>query len=747
MTGTSSTATWANLVVGGMGYPGKKMELYGQFKNGAALSGDSDIKTLVNMGYGNTLSIKNLSCFGIFELLHGGLNNTYSNPSGDTAWRMDMASTGQFGGNTASYGTYMDFGLWMASINDGNLSNPNKLSGTLTGEFLTYRKQGTLSGTLLGNLLPATATTGSWQGATVGAWEKTRDVAFSSGITGSSYNLSKSSNGSDANSNYWESEHLDGSSRSASSYTNLSGSPVTYTQYDVNGPPDQPQYSKTVWNMTSGTPAYYTLQEAKTMTSADYNSAIDALILAMPNRTDGYSLNWSSGHDGVFAGFGNLWNNMGSGQTTEIALMGQYGGDIATKPTLFGSAIVSFNPLVNMIPFSNSQSPIGGAYYGYLGAAFGKNVVTADWLDGMVNGLYYDPAGNVGVFTGTFTGTNNPNIAAWKAAGLITGGYPLGTGNTTGDFILNATNFASNVVFSNWNQNYGINDVAVTGDDVKLRVEQRRLAAVYSEFLTTGSGTWGVWQSITGGTYSGTPTAWRSEYDISQDYGRQTQYKAVQITGTDKGITTGIDVGAWVNIPSPSTGNSMYPYTGVAAGTIKGLFDPNTATWQAVSQGVSMETSTFLGKVNAMNDAQRLAFQKATNIPAFQVGQATLSSNGYQTVPGGSMSVTMSNVTFFSSSTGGTPAIWATNDVRGNYSGTPSTSGPAVNLSGSGLKATFGINSWDAVNNNWAAKVASSNDSLLSGGSYSGSVNFKGGAAGKIQTEGYFSGTGAGIAK
>ena len=731
------------------------MELYGRFNSGATLSGE--FKTLVSMGYGTTLSIKGLPCNGIFELLHGGLNNTYSNPSGYTSLQIDMASMGQFGGS----GTYVDFGLWTASI-DATVSSPNKLSRTLEGEFLTYTKQGSLTGTFLGNLIPATSTTGSWEGATVGYWQRERFVDFSSGFTGQTYYLKKSySGGTSGISNYWASENFDGSDLSASSYTNLSESPITYTRYNWSGPPDQKLYTKTVWNMTDS--STYTLVEAKTLTETAYNSEIDTLINDyMPNQ--GYQINYDSGQDGIFAGFGDLWNNLSLSQSdpwyplvdpvnphkTELALMGQY-SDMENKPSLFGSTIASFNPLVNMNPLSNSESPIGGAYYGYLGAAFGKKAVDTDWLDGMINGIYYDPSGNVGVFYGSFEGNNNPNIGAWSATGTIDGGYQLATGYGG----LSAANFVSKLVFENWSNSFG--ESVGEGVDIKLRTEQINVAYVDSNYITPASGFWTVWQSVAGGTYGGTtpPTTWQWEYDKYTSHGQETAYEAFQMTGTTaNGISTGTVVGASVNYNNPSTT--------IHGGTIKGLFDPSTTpykTWQAVTQGVSMETNAFLVKaaeINAISDATerekaRQAFMNATKIPVIQVGQATLNQVGG--LVNNLSDVKMNDVTFFSTSTSVAPKIWATSGVSGSYSGTPSTSGLSENnvpLSGSGLNATFNVTSWNGAN--WGAKVAGSGN--LSGGSYVGSVQFTGGAAGKIDqlpigtsNPGKFSGTGAGIAK
>ena len=158
-----------------------------------------------------------------------------------------------------------------------------------------------------------------------------------------------------------------------------------------------------------------------------------------------------------------------------------------------------------------------------------------------------------------------------------------------------------------------------------------------------------------------------------------------------------------------------------------------------------METNTFVTKVASLDDAGKAAFMNATKIPAVQVGQATLSQASGTTVNNLS-NVTMNNVGFYAYSTGVAPKIWATNNVGGNYSGAPSTSGATVNnvpLSGNGLNATFNVNQWN--NSTWGANVAGSG--TLSGVNYNGPVQFTGGAAGTIQPAGTFSGTAAGIAK
>ena len=119
------------------------------------------------------------------------------------------------------------------------------------------------------------------------------------------------------------------------------------------------------------------------------------------------------------------------------------------------------------------------------------------------------------------------------------------------------------------------------------------------------------------------------------------------------------------------------------------------------------------------------------------------------------MSVTMSNVTFFSASTGGPASIWASapnsGGVTGSYTGTPVPgSGSVVNLTqtaGSNvtdLTAAFQLNNWNAEAAKWGAAVNGG------GNVNSQSITFTGGAAGKILTApngspGTFSGSAAGI--
>ncbi|MBW2020789.1 MAG: hypothetical protein JRI65_12485 [Deltaproteobacteria bacterium] len=89
----------------------------------------------------------------------------------------------------------------------------------------------------------------------------------------------------------------------------------------------------------------------------------------------------------------------------------------------------------------------------------------------------------------------------------------------------------------------------------------------------------------------------------------------------------------------------------------------------------------------------------------------------------------MNDVTFFAYSTGADPRIWATSGVGGSFiNGGPSTSGPAVPLSGGGLNANFQINRWDT--GQWGANVDGSGTLNRTDVGGTVDIQFNGGAAG-----------------
>jgi hypothetical protein len=419
-------------------------------------------------------------------------------------------------------------------------------------------------------------------------------------------------------------------------------------------------------------------------------------------------------------GVDSLW----TADPVNFSMLGQWqtAGALISKQHVFSDSLYSYNDQNGAnTTFDN------GAYFLYSGG----NELNGK-LDGMVGGLYYDPAGHVGIIYGNFTGINYPEIGIWSGTGVINGHYQLGEGGGN----LNANNFldAGKLILQEYYFPYGSGDVIVAGDAVTLRELNGSNAWINGEYLSAGSGYWGAFQNLMGGSYdkakSPSPAAWTWEADIP---GMRTDFMNIQVLSSADGVATGELAGATAIYTSG--------VTFVNAANLKGLFDPVSSTFQTIAQGTFMETGAFINLVNSLSDAEKNAFMAAMKIPAINVGQATLTQGAG--VVNNLSNVTMNNVTFFATSTGAVPKIWATNDVRGNYAAAPSLTGPAVNLSGNGLNATFNVNYWDGAN--WGARVAGSGN--LSGGSYAGPVDFKGAAAGAIKPEaGSFSGTGAGIA-
>jgi hypothetical protein len=415
----------------------------------------------------------------------------------------------------------------------------------------------------------------------------------------------------------------------------------------------------------------------------------------------------------LLGGTDSLWTG------TDIPVMGL--GNVNGGSGLASGSLYSYN-YKNDTNTTYDSSP--GAYRGFYSLAGNAN----NGVDGSLIALYVDNNGKVGVLGGPLTGHINTN-AMLEVNGTLN---RFGLGDVPEGLI--PANFTSNIGEATTGYSLADSDSSTIGFNF-LQEDQAWISSLPQP-------TWGIWQARMEGASVPDNSIWTSSQSwywqtTSSSDGSMTRWYNFDAQGDSAtGALSGAVAGAavdWVNAK-----------TAVLGADIKGLFDPTAATWKAISNGTSMETAAFVNLVNTFaTDAEKNAFMAAMKIPAINVGQATL-TQGVGTVNNLS-NVAMNNVTFFATSTGAAPKIWATNDVSGNYAAAPSLTGPSVNLSGNGLNATFNVNYWDGAN--WGARVAGSG--TLSGGSYTGAVEFKGGAAGKIDqpAAGSFSGTGAGVAK
>jgi len=135
--------------------------------------------------------------------------------------------------------------------------------------------------------------------------------------------------------------------------------------------------------------------------------------------------------------------------------------------------------------------------------------------------------------------------------------------------------------------------------------------------------------------------------------------------------------------------------------------------------------------------------------PAFEVGRTTL-SGALVAGPAGQfdfISVLAKDVVFLAPSTGQAPTLWNTNNISGSYSFGPNIVNGVVTVpvsNGRGITGNFNVSQWGS--NNWSGAMNGHGD--LSGGPYTGPVNFQGSVRGTHTggASGSFAGTGSGTA-
>ena len=180
--------------------------------------------------------------------------------------------------------------------------------------------------------------------------------------------------------------------------------------------------------------------------------------------------------------------------------------------------------------------------------------------------------------------------------------------------------------------------------------------------------------------------------------------------------------------------NAATPTTGIMAGSLLGTYDSTQNTFQSVSTGIWLETTKFLtmaGKNTDLLNQSNLPALSVLNIPAVEIGRATLSgNNGYS-------SVTISDAIFFAYASGQKPLLWASGSVTGNYD--TNSPGPINMTSSAGLSAIFDMKIWDAGTGKWLASIYNGAGTLAG---YD--IQFRGAAAGQWE-DGSFYGTAAGI--
>ncbi len=165
-----------------------------------------------------------------------------------------------------------------------------------------------------------------------------------------------------------------------------------------------------------------------------------------------------------------------------------------------------------------------------------------------------------------------------------------------------------------------------TGDDVTPQITETdtpRIGSIagtkgitgtsnsYDMYFTDADGTWGVWRSETGGTYTSDPTSgWTGVDGTVEMVNNPIQsYSISHLTGT-----------AWADGQLAATSSGRFlslEGTGTSSGDILGVYDSAAKTWQALGIGQTEQTET-------------LAFSSLLTGNLYQVVPGTLYNKEYQ---------------------------------------------------------------------------------------------------------------------
>jgi hypothetical protein len=667
------------------------LDLFGSF------SGSGNISTGDEYNYFDLYSISGKT-WGIFG---GDYYGTFENPAEQTTWNSRIGGHAYFPVDVGYYGYLL---AETASIWENNV-----LEASLNGRFLTETLMGDISGDVLGTYTGTTD--GLWEAVSLGTWSGT-DLAYASDSNEMYYYISHAMNWYYGNYNY-------------------TGDAYSYYDYEYY---DEGVYGYLAYvrfysdDGAGGLPNYYIeYYDDGSYSGHDYDTGEDISgnwmdegldLKTIKNPPDEYSGDYEEYHYvdtflnnydymyGFMGGTASLW----SGSDIPVTLMGPYVRE-GIDHGIWYDTVSSYN-----YKDYTDTTYDGGAYYGRtLGIAYSEG--STDTLEGGFTAIYIDPNGKAGYLIGSITGSGYTDMEMFEMDGSINRVEMTNTGAITADQL------TSNI-HSSYLSLSGSGSFTGGGEISSLDPDY------YSSSIQDES--WGIWyDSYQFGTYSGTTSDDWFMY-LNDDYG----YQWLGIDGTQwsGGKIAGDVAGAWVDLEMAQTG--------VIGGDLMGTFDPDYTTWEAVSAGAWIETSTFLDMVQ-----NNQAGLEALNIPCIEVGSTTLTGSDTDET----LFVTMNNVEFFAYSTGAAPKIWATGDVSGTTWDDPVGVG-AISLTGTGFDSgvAFKVNNYNnVVDGAWDASVSGS-------GTVEGhDITIEGGAAGSVTTpyisdmvqQGEFSGTGAGVAR
>ncbi len=667
-------------------------------------------------GWGQTLSILGQP-WGIYYATLG-IDSWYYNPSSATTFQAGLRGWGEFGSYQDTSGTWQkNIGFYIAGITGGTdtlvSSNGGKVAGDVLGTYWTYTGMGSITGKLTGGYGTSTS---AFYGTSAGYWQKTRDFSFAGSIDRAGARRYVA----------WASGEYNYTDGSWFRYCYARDAQLGNTNYETSGgqlirryykPDRYGQYSSYEEETITGTTA--------SVVKGSYASDISSISSLAPggyNRSSGpdYSYSFatdSSSSTGIMGGVGNLWAATSSSPVS-VYFAGEYSSVYSTDrlPYLYTARISSYNPYLD-----NGTTAIGGAYNGVVTAIMdqGNGNVESGHLT-----LLYINNGMAGIIRGVFSGSVDSYVKYWQASGTA---YPVDIMATS----ITPENLSANIKTTAYQLSVDSGSTFTTSTSGfwdgsaytgSITVREMDLRSMWIDGMA-----WGITRTMFGGTYTGTTSnIWRNTFEWENTTGGGGMHELIgrAMYGTtwsgDRFSGSMAGYRGWISASDAGVNISF--------SNLAGTFNPAVMTWQAIGTGVWMGVNQFLALQGTSSGQEIL---QKLNIPCVEVGSVTLTGSG-----NGFTSFAINDAKFFSTASGGSPMIWASNNIAGTYSstGSPAAGGyTALTGGGGSVTASVQLKQWDTTNNKWLAGVNGSG--TLSGGSYSGSVSFKGAAAGNISSK------------
>ncbi len=440
--------------------------------------------------------------WGIFS---NGVRGTFSNPSNDTLWSAMIGGRAVFGAYnlaTMSGGQYTGY----PSGGYYRYSYYNNLAGTDVAGFASYRgaAQGIgydarydMSGTIYYTNYTYGAQGWRFAGETTGAWDTGQPVgAQMQAAAPAGYTTATTGKGKTDYGYYLLNSsgdlNADGSVTGSSNGWYMGQVRMGGLQTDVLG----------VWTpggalaaeqlgIWSGTPL---MHRAGFQTEPAYfNPAIPDFV------SDGF-MSAALGHTTSFFG----------AAPRILTMIGRYEPG-AGPSQLFQDWIYSFN--YGTGTFTTAD---GGAYKGSLGGVTINNT-----MDALIGGIYMDPTGNAGVFSGTLSGTRYPDIEMFTMDGSIDSRTQMATAAQVGNLL------PGDMVMSAWHndENHNTNNLIVSGafgpgvGNLSGGFGLTTLSIVNGDASIAQP--WGVFSAMLGGTFTNPgETTWSAGLGGKGAFGR-----------------------------------------------------------------------------------------------------------------------------------------------------------------------------------------------------------------------------------